>query len=232
MEFTRYAIYFTANETPLARFGAKWLGWDNITGRFCEANQNEQDGTRGQNTVVTSPHRYGFHATIMAPFELDDHASFEDMVGQFRESCAQGHRSTIEHLRLGRLGRFLALVAAEDTPEIKDMAAIVVKAMNGLRAGQTDVEKFRRTPRNATLRQKDLVDRYGYCRVMEEFAFHMTLTSRLKGLEFTEVEQYLKKALPQVLTDPFDVSSLSLMGEDRRGYFHVIETRALGQAAR
>lgn len=67
----RYALYYTpAADSALWRFGSATLGYDAITGRDiafavppgCEALDWQE--------LIAEPRRYGFHATLKAPFEL------------------------------------------------------------------------------------------------------------------------------------------------------------------
>ena len=69
-DWRRHAIYFAPPAgSPLAEFGADWLGWDPATGRG-------RDGfdlpglPRRRAELVATPARYGFHATLKAPFRL------------------------------------------------------------------------------------------------------------------------------------------------------------------
>ena len=69
-DFRRYAIYFAPRpRRALARFGAAWLGWDAEAG--ADRDGPELAGLpRPRAEIVATPRRYGFHATLKAPFRL------------------------------------------------------------------------------------------------------------------------------------------------------------------
>lgn len=97
----RYAIYFCPKpHSELARLGAQWLGWD------------PQSATAfaplgGQWVEQARP--YGLHATMKAPFRLEDPQSLPDLVERFAALC-QGHTAFQIQLQLTRISQFWALV--------------------------------------------------------------------------------------------------------------------------
>ncbi|TVQ39233.1 MAG: hypothetical protein EA356_01915, partial [Geminicoccaceae bacterium] len=69
----RQAIYFApAPTTDLHRFASAWLGRDAYTGEVL--SQPLVEGIRAErlHALTASPRRYGFHATLKAPFRLAD----------------------------------------------------------------------------------------------------------------------------------------------------------------
>ena len=67
---------------------------------------------------------------------------------------------------------------------------------------------------------------WGYPYVMEEFQFHMTLTGRIKDPDepiLQSIRQYFAPSIPA----PFELDSLTLVGEDRDGLFHTVHRVAL-----
>ena len=65
--YRRYAVYYTPPPGEFADFGASWLGWDAATGR--EVAQPDLDGL-DLAAMTARARRYGFHATLKAPFRL------------------------------------------------------------------------------------------------------------------------------------------------------------------
>jgi hypothetical protein len=66
----RYAIYFTPDpESPLARFGAGVIGYDSDGGH--DVTRIPLDAVSPAEVVAATqaPRHYGFHATLVAPFE-------------------------------------------------------------------------------------------------------------------------------------------------------------------
>ena len=62
---------------------------------------------------------------------------------------------------------------------------------------------------------------------MEEFRFHITLTGPLSPDQADQVQQVLTPRLAPLLPVPFDVTDLTLVGEDAAGMFHEIHRCAL-----
>lgn len=64
---TRFAVYYVPTETPLARFGAAWLGWDVVSGRIAS-----QPNIPGISDITATPRKYGFHATLKPPVSVGE----------------------------------------------------------------------------------------------------------------------------------------------------------------
>lgn len=143
---------------------------------------------RPENQAITaSARRYGFHATIKPPFELAAKATR----GQLETKLA-AFASAHPSVAVGRLvlrsigGGFLALVPEEQSRQVTDFAGDCVVAFEPFRAALTAVDRARRLP-GLSMRQIDLLDRYGYPYVMEQFRFHMTLADRLPSEDAASV---------------------------------------------
>jgi hypothetical protein len=110
----------------------------------------------------------------------------------------------IDWLRASRIEGFLALTPVVQTAALTDFAGEVVEAFEPMRAPPDPAETARRLEAPLTPRQIDLVGRYGYPYVLEEFRFHMTLTDRLEAERQTallaEANEWLAAALAQPLT--------------------------------
>ena len=72
--FQRYAIYHVPDDPELAGFGAKWLGWDIVTG-----GPVARPVDAGDPSVVASPRKYGFHGTLKPPFRLSEGKRVEEL---------------------------------------------------------------------------------------------------------------------------------------------------------
>ena len=86
--YRRSAVYDLGPE-PLAQAGAEWLGWDARSGQAVPAGGGEWTRT---------PRRYGFHATIKAPFRLAEGALAETL-----SDCFAALRARLAPLALPRL---------------------------------------------------------------------------------------------------------------------------------
>ena len=174
----RFAIYYApAADHPLWATAADWLGRDPATGASID----------GPLTAVTrealferseSARRYGFHATIKAPMLLAEGTSAVDL-----ESALAAFAEEMEPVAIGRL-KLALLDGFLQTRDLTDFAAEVVEAFEPFRAPLTATERDRRVSGgHLSPRQIELIDRFGYPYVLEEFRFHMTLTDRLPEAE-------------------------------------------------
>ena len=213
MGLGRYAIY-DPGPAALAEFGANWLGWDARRGV-------ESRGLGG--ALVEVPRRYGFHATIKAPFRLAPGCSPEALVAAFDRLCAGLAPVAAEPgLQLRRIAGVLALVFEPQPPAVTALAAAVVRGLDGFRAPLTPEDRARRRPERLTDAQRALLDRWGYPWVMEEFRYHMTLTGALSPQAEAGARQRLAPLLAGLLPRPHPISGLALMGEDGAGRFHLL----------
>lgn len=129
--------------------------------------------------LTVSARRYGFHATLKPPFALapgTTRAQLEQAVTTFAATRKPVPIGTLVVKSIG--GGFLALLPETQTRRLTDFAGECVVAFERFRAPQTTADRAKRLP-GLSARQIDLLDRYGYPYVMEQFQFHMTLTDKL-----------------------------------------------------
>lgn len=167
----RYALYLTTPpDAPLTRAAEAWLGRSAYTGAT-------SDPAAPTAAAAHVPARYGFHATLRAPFRLAEGVSEADLRAAF-DAHAAACTPEIARLTVGRLGAFLALLAADNAP-LAQTAEATLRAFEPLRAPQTAEERARRNPDRLDERGRALLDQWGYPHVMERFTFHMTLSGPL-----------------------------------------------------
>ena len=86
----RYALYLAPPpESDLWRFGCDVIGRDALAGASREGFAPEGYTPSTWRSVTSAPRRYGFHATLKAPFRLRldlDVASVIDTLAEFRAS--------------------------------------------------------------------------------------------------------------------------------------------------
>lgn len=226
MNFQRYAIYFTPPPGRLAEFGAAWLGWDMATGAV-PPPPDIPELAKLRETITQTPRKYGFHATLKPPFRLAEgqtSAALEAAVATLGKSLAPAQ---VEGLQLARLGRFLALVPDGDTTRLNALAARIVRDLDSFRAPPTEAEIEKRRASGLNPEQDALLMRWGYPYVMSAYRFHMTLTGKMPKAQAEEVQKILKGYVPQLLTQPFIIDAISLVGEDDTGFFRIIHRQNL-----
>ncbi len=213
---SRYALYYApASDTPLARFGAAWLGRDAVTGAALD-----QPAVPGLDlaAVTVDARRYGFHATIKAPFALAPGRTPDDLVAALADFAARATPVEAPPLRPAVLGAgFIALVPRGPYPALSAFAAAVVRGFDDFRALPGAAERARRLAAGLTPRQQELLDRWGYPYVLEQFAFHMTLTDALDPARQEMVRAALAPRVARFATEPLHIDALALFHEPEPG---------------
>lgn len=215
----RYAIYYAPPDGAWASAAAAWLGWDVARGVAVD----QPDPALAE--ITADPRKYGFHATIKAPFRLGEGLGYDDLKTAFGTRAAQLQPVTLTGLHMVHLDGFLALIPMEPSDPLQDMAAQIVRDLDRLRAPLNASELARRRPETLTLRQRELLDSYGYPYVLEQFQFHMTLTGRTNNIDVQSAAETQFKGL---IPAPLVIDDLCLMGEDDLGRFHLLHRAKLG----
>jgi putative phosphonate metabolism protein len=226
---TRFALYFTpAPGSMLARFGADVLGYDGATG--APVARCKLDGIADEDAAAATaePARYGFHGTLMAPFELAPGRSpneLEDALAAFARNHAP---VALGRLKVAGIGSFTALVPAGSEDAVRTLAGACVTAFNDFRAPLSAHDRARRGAARLSTRQIDLLERWGYPYVFAEFRFHMTLTGRLPPHERARWQAALAAAFAPLAPTPLDIDAVSLVRQDdRSAAFRVVARRPL-----
>lgn len=219
--FRRFAVYYLPDDTDLATFGASWLGWDVATG-----SARDQPEARGIARMTAQPRKYGFHGTLKPPFRMAEGTRVEDLARDVAALAANTPAVILETLELAAIGHFLALVPVGETQALSHLAFDCVTHLDAYRALPDEAELARRRTAGLTPRQDDLLARWGYPYVGEEFRFHLTLTGTLETEELHDAQVSLSARLP-ALPRPFVIGSISLVGEGSDGFFRLIHRYAL-----
>jgi putative phosphonate metabolism protein len=229
----RYAIYFTPPpQAPLTEAAVRWLGRDAFSDG--ETTPAASSGLTAEEILAATaePRRYGFHATLKAPFRLAKGLSEAQLVAALEGFCAARAPFAGPRLALKEPGGFVALMPAEPSPDLDRLAADVVEAFDPFRAPLTDAEVARRRPERLTLAQRANLERWGYPYVFGEFRFHMTLTNALPDEERPRFIGALRVRFAPLLDAPLPVEGLALFREPEPGVpFAVRSLARFGSAA-
>jgi len=178
----RYAIYYApAPASDLDRFGAELLGYDAFAGEDLPFPSAVLEATPDWRDLTSDPRKYGFHATLKAPFSLAQGNSETELFAACAAFAATPRAIPLFKPVVGSIGGFIAVIPAEPPQQLLKLAADCVSEFDCFRAPLTEADRARRNPSQLTSVQREHLDRWGYPYVMEEFRFHMTLTGRLGG---------------------------------------------------
>jgi putative phosphonate metabolism protein len=222
-QMQRFAVYYAPRPGAFALCANAWLGWDPTTGQTL--GQPDVPGIPDPAAITADPRRYGFHGTIRAPFRLAKGVTPDTAAATVAALAARLAPVTCDGLRLENLHGFLALTPEGCEAALLDLGASVVEGTEPLRAPLTEEDIARRCPETLSSRQRDLLHRWGYPFVLEEFRFHLTLTDRLS--DPAPVIAALSAHFAPVLPRPFVIEDLCLFGEDAAGRFHLLHRYAL-----
>jgi putative phosphonate metabolism protein len=225
----RFAFYFTPiPQSRLARFGAAMLGYDCDTG--ADVSRARLDGVDAAAAAhaAAEPARYGFHGTLMAPFELPSERNTDDLTAMLEGFAACRAPVSLGRLKVAPIGAFTALVPAGAQDAVGALAAECLSAFDGFRAPLDERDRARRLAAGLSPRQVELLDRWGYPYVCEEFRFHMTLTGRLPADERTRFIEALAGAFAPLAHEPVEIDAVSLLRQDdRAARFRVVARQTL-----
>jgi hypothetical protein len=221
----RYAVYYSPRLGAFADRAAAWLGWDAEAG--AGRVQPDLPGLPFPAVLTAEARRYGFHGTLRAPFRLAPDVLPKTAAAAVADLARRLAPVVCDGLAVENLQGFLALTPQGCEAALLELGAAVVEGTNDLRAPLTEAEIARRRPESLTPRQRELLARWGYPHVMEEFRFHLTLTDRLPDGEVPAAMAALQAHFNPVLPRPFMIEDLCLMGEDAAGRFHLLHRYAL-----
>ncbi|SPB17840.1 hypothetical protein NOV72_05043 [Caballeronia novacaledonica] len=168
----RVALYYAPPASSAWwRDGCEWLGRDPENGR---------ETATAAHDVTHAPRRYGWHATLVAPFHVAPGIELADVL-----ACARAWASLVPRFEMrvkaAELGRFVALRPAEanDDATLRTLAASALQALSALRKMPSHESIERRIADGMSARQIELLRAWGYPYVFDEYRFHMTLSDSL-----------------------------------------------------
>jgi putative phosphonate metabolism protein len=178
--YPRYAIYYVPDaDSALARFGAGLLGYDAFCGEGLPFPADVIAEIPDWADLTSDPRKYGFHATLKAPFSLAPGKTEAELVAACEAFAAAARTIPAIAPVVRVISGFIAVVPAAPSADLSTLAQDCVEAFDGFRAPMTSGDRARRNPAALTARQVEQLDRFGYPYVLKDFRFHMTLTGRL-----------------------------------------------------
>lgn len=214
----RYALYFTPPaDDPLTVSAATWLGRDAFLDGNVAMPAVEGFDPQEMKTLTDDPRRYGFHATLKAPFTLAEGRSEDELLQAFDEFSAECSAFDIPKIKVGQLGPFFALVPREPCDALQAFAAETVRRFEPFRAPLSEEDIARRKPDSLPPVQRDYLRTWGYPYVFDAFRFHMTLTGPVPADRQPAMQTALDQAFAGFIDRPLSITTLALFVEPRRG---------------
>jgi putative phosphonate metabolism protein len=216
---TRYAIYFAPGKgSPWWEFGARWLGRDETGSQSLPQPLLAQMDAAELRDITAQPSRYGFHATLKAPFRLEGGHTAEDLMARLRALAATLQPVALGPIQALVLGDFVALVPAHPPEALGMLAATCVTELDDLRAPLTPAELARRGVDQLDAREQELLQRYGYPHVLERFRLHFTLSGPVPVATAQRVMQAVAEPVARLnATTPLVLDRLCVFVEPAAG---------------
>jgi putative phosphonate metabolism protein len=209
----RYAIYYSPSaDTLFHRIASEWLGRDAWSG---EAQR--QPAVEDLAALTAEPRRYGFHATLKAPFQLSRSKTRQELA-EFAQDFAHRHAPVLlPKLRLAVLDGFLALVPEVETDHLQQLAACCVMDFDGFRGALQQEEIARRHRAGLSQRQNRLLLNWGYPYVLDQFRFHMTLSNKLNSADMARLATAAETHFSPVIGVPLRLEAITIFCEAAAG---------------
>src|SRR5262249_26283120 len=134
MDEPRYAIYFVPSaDSALYRFGAGILGYDCYTGERLSHPHDITLAASEWDALTREARKYGFHATLKAPFRLAPPFGEADLTAELERFAAIPRALPEIRASVQSLAGFIAVVAGTPSMELDRLAADAVMAFDRFR---------------------------------------------------------------------------------------------------
>ncbi len=225
--YARYAIFYAPEaDGALGRFGNAWLGFDPASGDTLPRPKLKSMGIDEISRLTKSPSRYGFHATLKPPFVLTDDYRIEHLDVAVEELAINLETFAVPAFRVDVIDQFVALVPGEPNFLLDKLAATCVRELDNFRAPQDESSLRLRRQAGLTDRQEELLKRWGYPYVLDDFRFHLSLSGSLDNDRCARLRKILQNAVP---VDVLPVGNIALFGDPGDGRrFRLLKRYPLG----
>jgi hypothetical protein len=238
MSHSRYALYLTPpSDSDLWRFGCDVIGRDALTGSTGAGFAPEGFEPEGWRSLTSDPRRYGFHATLKAPFRLRADLDLVDLMDQVAAFARTFTLFDAGELHVGAINtdKGQSFVVLKPHGKSKPLCALeeaAVRGLDTLRAPLSDEELLRRNIARLTPRQRYYLEAWGYPYVIDEFRPHFTLSNAIA--DSTSIVRSLQWEFSLRVASPLmRVDAVTLVGEMAPGgEFEVLRRFPLGGSQR
>jgi hypothetical protein len=176
----RCAVYFVPEvHSDWWQAGSQWLGRCAASGATYALPEIAGVTPAEFQALTADPRRYGWHATLKAPFTLAAGQSLDTLRSAMRALANRLPAFDLPPLRVSDQGGFLALRPVGGLAALNATAAACVQELHTLAQPLSDAELARRRLAPLTPEQDRLLVAWGYPWVFQHFQFHLSLTGSL-----------------------------------------------------
>ena len=179
----RVAIYYAPDTLSSAwQMGSKWLGRNAATAQ--QLPQPAADGIAKEvlTELTSHPRRYGWHATLKAPFQLAPGHTLSTLRTGVQQFCQGRKPFDLAAWDMSTMDGFVSLRPVHSPPELAQLAADCVQQLHCFAAPLSETALARRRLAPLSLEEDALLLAWGYPYVLQHFQFHFSLTGPLNLL--------------------------------------------------
>ncbi|WP_085902639.1 DUF1045 domain-containing protein [Kiloniella majae] len=218
MVYERYAIYYAPRlDSKLGQFGNAWFGYNPVSHEAIPRPNVEGMAAQEIEYITRGAGRYAFHGTLRSPFKLRKNRSLESLDKSLKSFVTKARPIICGPLSIRSIGKFLALVPDDPENHIPDLAEQCIRTFDNFRLAPSKQELDRRRQAGLTSVQEELLLRWGYPFVMEEFRFHLTLSDKLDGMDLIKYQALLEKHCESLCEEAFVIDEIALFGDPGKG---------------
>jgi len=234
---TRYALYFApGRDSGLWQAASSWLGRDAAADMPVAQPAPGKISAATLAALIDATRRYGFHATLKAPFRLSAQSSIGCLLEQVERLARLQHTFPLPPLEVTQLRNFLALAPVRSDPRIAQIANICLTQFDRHRAPLTQIELERRRQQPLTRREDGLLQTWGYPYVLDSYRFHFSLTDSLCGMHsgfIAKARRCAERAFGAACREPQLFDAISIFRESVPGAdFHLLHRAPFGRQGR
>ena len=229
--YKRVAIYFLPKKnSSLENFGKNLLGRDiNKKKKISLTRRQKYFINRGftyfdeLKDYCEEPAKYGFHATLKAPFRLKRNVKTKNFYDVISHIAAQHSRFKIKGLKIVYSKKFTFITSRKPNKLLINLENDLVKHLDTFRAELNKTEIKKRIPDSLTFKQNKYLKEWGYPFVFDQFKFHMTLMNQNNNKLSNKQKLELEKLIYKTSNNVIEFNEISLLGENKNGYFEEIK---------
>ena len=229
--YKRVAIYFLPKKnSSLENFGKNLLGRDiNKKKKISLTRRQKYFINRGftyfdeLKDYFEQPAKYGFHATLKAPFRLKRNVKTKNFYDVISHIAAQHSRFKIKGLKIVYSKKFTFITSRKPNKLLRNLENDLVKHLDTFRAELNKTEIKKRIPDSLTFKQNKYLKEWGYPFVFDQFKFHMTLMNQNNNKLSNKQKLELEKLIYKISNNVIEFNEISLLGENKNGHFEEIK---------